>query len=119
MNDHGFQRAGVQASFNSSIHTRTYTYCILFISQREAASEFCPASHSVNRRIVSFSLKMRKISAAWDYFDETDNREKIRCKIGNCKEVLIVGESRSTYNPDPDPDRDRPNPDPDPDPEKK
>ena len=75
---------------------------ILFISQREAASEFCPASHSVNRRIVSFSLKMPKISAVWDYFDETDNREKIRRKIGNCKAVLIVGESRSTYNPDPE-----------------
>jgi len=89
--------------------------CILFISQREAASEFCPASHSVNRRIVSFSLKMPKTSAVRDYFDETDNREKIRRKIGNCKEVLIVGESRSTYNPD----RDRPDPDPGPDPEKK
>ena len=66
---------------------------ILFISQREAASEFCPASHSVNRRIVSFSLKMPKTSAVWDYFDETDNREKIRCKIGNCKEgknLLVV-----------------------------
>ena len=58
---------------------------------------------------------MPKTSAVWDYFDKTDNREKIRRKIGNCKEV-IVGESRSTYNPDPHPDR--PNPDPDPDPEK-
>ena len=77
-------------------------YSILFISQCEAASELWPASHSVNRRIVSFLLKMPKTSAVWDYFDETDNREKIRCKIGNCKEVLIVGESRSTYNPDPE-----------------
>ena len=45
---------------------------------------------------------MPKSSAVWDYFDKTDNREKIRRKIGNCKEVLIVGESRSTYNPDPE-----------------